>query len=368
MARCSISAAITTADAAGTQPQTAPANPKPKGGMPALPFQVMPDGTVQGGLGPGGAPSKKQLAAAKGTPAQPPPPNTTAQQGQPATDHTTSKKSGGAGHAKTQALSFTTKSGIAMTPAQIHNHLTTLTANAAKALEAIPANPAYVDAKGKDKGKGKGKTDKGKTDKGTDKGKGKGKDKSKPEPGANSALTAGNLSGLADASGGPGTHRPGSTPGGSVHSGNSARSSATAGGTRVAAKTPPSWYRCHVCQSPKHYRNECPKEAAIRLERSSGGAVQPSGGAAAGGGKKVLDKVWAATQPCHKGATCPGKDLWCAFQHPCDLASLHDGNFDRCLEISKDLDVIMREIDDEKLGIKIAYEIRPQEAQHDRVL
>ena len=107
MARCSISAAITSADAAGTQPQTAPANPKPKGGMPALPFQVMPDGTVQGGLGPGGAPSKKQLAAAKGTPEQPHPPKTTAQQGQPATDHTTSKKSGGAGHAKTQNLSFT---------------------------------------------------------------------------------------------------------------------------------------------------------------------------------------------------------------------------------------------------------------------
>ena len=96
LARSSITAAITTADAAGVT-STPPVfvQPKPKGGMPALPFQVMPDGTVQGGLGPGGAPSKKQLAAAKGTPAQPPPPDTTAQQGQPATDHTTSKKSGG---------------------------------------------------------------------------------------------------------------------------------------------------------------------------------------------------------------------------------------------------------------------------------
>ena len=253
-----------------------------------------------------------------------------------------------------------------MTPAQIHNHLTTLTANAAKALEAVPVNPSTIDDKGKTKGKGKGKEDKGKTDKGKDKGKGKGKEKSKPD--ANTALTAGNLA----AASGTGTHNAGQMPGGSqagsVHSGNTARSTATAGGTRVAARTPPTWYRCHVCQSPKHYRNECPQEADIRKDRASGGTQPSIGGGAAVGAKKPLDKTWAATQLCHKNATCSGRTSWCAFMHTCDSASHSDNdddsNYARVLEISKDLDVIMREISDEKLGIKIAYEISPQEAQH----
>ena len=161
-----------------------------------------------------------------------------------------------------------------------------------------------------------------------------------------------------------------------MHSGNSARSTATVGGTRVAPKVPPDWYKCHVCQSNKHYRNECPKEASVRAERQAAGATRPGvsrpppGDGVSSSGKKILDEVWPATQPCHKGAACPGKDSWCAFAHPpCDLASLmNDDNLDRCLEISRDLDVIMREIEQEKLGIKIAYEICPQEAQHDSLL
>ena len=78
--RSSLTAAITAADAANSAPLPPPVA-KPKGTPPALPL-VLPDGTVQIGLGPGGALSKKQIAQAKNPPAQQPPPQQQQQQQQ----------------------------------------------------------------------------------------------------------------------------------------------------------------------------------------------------------------------------------------------------------------------------------------------
>ena len=162
--RSSLTAAITAADAAGSAPLPPPVA-KPKG-TPAMPI-TLPDGTVQVGLGPGGALSKKQIAAAKNPPAQQPPPQQQQQQQRqqpnPASQPNP-KTTTGAGTGK--ALTFVTKSGVPMTPAQIHNHLTTLTRDAALALEAVSANPLVPG--GSTKGGGKGKD------------KGKGKDEQKP--------------------------------------------------------------------------------------------------------------------------------------------------------------------------------------------
>ena len=150
-----------------------------------------------------------------------------------------------------------------MTPAQIHNHLSTLCANAAKALESVPATPTTVDDKGgKAKGKGKGKDgDKGKSN-GKDKDKDKDKGKTKAKTDSTAPLTTGNLAKAAGTAGAGNTPATGRSPAGSVHSVNSAKSGATAGGTRTEPRKPPDWYRCHTCQSPKHYRSECPQTAS----------------------------------------------------------------------------------------------------------
>ena len=101
---------------------------------------------------------------------------------------------GGADGSAGKKLTFLTKGGDPMNPSQIHNYLTTLTANAAKQLaETVPA-AAFTPggAKGKDKGKGKGGKD-------ADAGKTNNKMPS---------LTAGNLK----AAGGGGTAPGGNTP------------------------------------------------------------------------------------------------------------------------------------------------------------
>ena len=108
--------------------------------------------------------SKKQLAKAKSQgmtlpPAAPAvlPPQQQQQQPPPPQPKSKPLLDGATGTGK--KLSFVTKKGVPMTPAQIHNHLATLTKNAALALEEVPAAPVVPGGStkgsgGKAKGKG----------------------------------------------------------------------------------------------------------------------------------------------------------------------------------------------------------------------
>ena len=127
-------------------------------------------------------------------------------------------------------LTFTTKAGVPMTPTQVLSHLKQLTSNAEKALTAAPG--FVKGAKGKGKGAG-----------------GKPVDGTVPAKASGSAsLTAQNLQ-----TAGLSTTGKKDTPVPSSVGGSTAKSGRTAGGTRTEPAVPRPPYKCHLCQSPKHF-------------------------------------------------------------------------------------------------------------------
>ena len=168
------------------------------------------------------APTKKAAAAARKAAAA----------AEAATKPSSSDPPGPKGPSPAQ-LTFMTKSGVPMTPTQVLSHLKQLTSNAEKALTAAPG---FAPPKGGAKGKGKGKE---KSDDATSAGKASG----------SASLTGANLakSGLSN------TQKKKDTPAPSSAGGSTAKSGRTAGGTRTEPAVPNPPYKCHVCQSPKHF-------------------------------------------------------------------------------------------------------------------
>ena len=137
----STTALTTAADVAAAKPQKA--EPKPKPIPPIAPVLAVDGGP---GLGPDGALSKKQVAAAKrASSADPSPP--VKPPVKPAAEPKAKAVTADPGQSQPKVLSFLTTSGVPMIPAQCVNYLKTLTDNARIPLEKSTAGtdkPAHL--------------------------------------------------------------------------------------------------------------------------------------------------------------------------------------------------------------------------------